>query len=227
MTIAPRNFKALFLSVAVLLAAAAGPAQNSEEAIAFLRQLEEKNEGLTSLYGSFHQVRSNKMFLEEIESNGEFWYIKPDQFRCDYHEPSEARFYLVGDTGLYYTPELKQVERFQLQTGDSAPINQMLVGFGLSVERILDVFTVHLPEEQPSDEKLLTVDFVSKDVSRTMDYTRIRITFNREALEPRLLEMDEQEDSVTVRLKKIQPNAEIKEDLFKTDFPADVEIVEY
>ncbi len=226
MTMTRKPGTILILAI-LLLSAALLPAQNSEEAIAFLGRLEEKNRGLNSLYGSFHQVRSNKMFLEEIESNGEFWYVKPDQFRCDYHEPSEARFYLLGDTGMYYTPELKQVEKFRLQTGDSAPINQMLVGFGLSVESILDVFTVHVPAEQPEDARLFTVDFVSRDVSRTMDYTRIRITFDREELEPRLLEMEEQEDSVTVRLKKIQPNAEIPEDKFKTDFPADVEIVEY
>jgi len=207
-------------------AAAPAPAP-AGEAMTFLRALEQKNKDLKSLYGSFHQVRLNKMFLEEVQSNGEFWYSKPNRFRCDYHEPSEARFYLLENTGYYYTPELKQVEKFRLEGGDSAPINQMLVGFGLSVDKILDVFNVSLASPQPADKAQIVLDFDSKDTERTLDYKRIRITFDREKLEPRVLEIEEEDDSIKVTLQKIQPNAEVPADQFKTDFPAGVEIVEY
>lgn len=246
-----RTFRLLAASAAVATLAVAAPAQTgqpaaatpvpaaataaaptaaaatSPEALSFLRALETKNKDLKSLYGSFHQVRSNKMFLEEIQSNGEFWYSKPNHFRCDYHEPSEARFYLVNDTGYYYTPELKQVEKFRLEGGESAPINQMLVGFGLSVEKILDVFDVTMPAPQPEDKTQVVLDFTSKDTERTLDYKRIRITFDREKMEPRVLEIEEEEDSIVVSLKKIQPNAEVPADQFKTEFPTGVEIIEY
>lgn len=209
--------------------AAAAPAASvsSQEALAFMRALEQKNKDLTSLYGSFHQVRINKMFLEEVRSNGEFWYARPNRFRCDYHEPSEARFYLIENTGYYYTPELKQVEKFRLEGGDSAPINQMLVGFGLSVDKILEVFDVALAAPQPEDKSQIVVDFNSRDTERTLDYKRIRITFDREKLEPRILEIEEEDDSIKVTLQKIQPNAEVAADRFETKFPAGVEIVEY
>ncbi len=228
-----RKFWIMIVAAFLTIAAIPGEAQEATQppvetnpAVEFLKKVEAKNKDLQTLYGKFKQVRVNPMFLEEIHSSGEFWYTKPDKFRCDYYEPSDARFYLLGDVGMYYTPELKQVEKYRLETGDSAPINQMLVGFGLNTDKILEVFNVRVSDEQPKDEKLLKIDFISRDTSRTMDYKQITVTFDREKIEPRVLEMDEEEDTVRVTLEKVEVNAKIAKDKYEANFPKDVEIIE-
>lgn len=204
----------------------AAPAAESP-AITFLRQVEEHNAEVTSLRGRFTQVRVNPMFLEEIESEGEFWYRKPNQFRCDYFTPIESRFYLLGREGLYYTPEYNQLEVFRLRGGDSAPINQMLVGFGVKTEKILEVFRVaEAPEANRSDSEY-TLRFISKDLERSLDFREITVTFDKNRLEPLRLVMQEEQDTVEVTLTETERNAEIPGEKFAKSFPPDVEVIEH
>ncbi|MEQ8820245.1 MAG: outer-membrane lipoprotein carrier protein LolA [Sumerlaeia bacterium] len=203
------------------------PQELREQAETFLRKIEEKNKDVTTLHGVFEQTRINTMFLDEIHSNGEFWYKKPSKFRCDYYEPTRMSFYMLGNDLTTYTPELKQVEKYTLESGDGAPINQMLVGFGVQTERILELFDVKLAPIQPAEENLLIVDFVSRDLDRTLGYSKITITFDTAELEPMVLVLEEEEDVVTVNLKEVEFNADIPEDKFETKFPEGTEVVEY
>jgi outer membrane lipoprotein-sorting protein len=199
-----------------------------EAAIAFLRSIEEQNKNVTTLYGRFEQVRVNPMFLEEINSTGEFWYAKPDRFRCDYKQPAAVSFYMSGNEVVTYTPELAQVEKYRIPGGnDSAPINQMLVGFGVQTEKILEVFTVRLAPVQPSDEAQLAIEFASRDIDRSLGFSRITVTFDRESREPRQLFLEEEQDTVLVTLNLVRQNSEIPEGTFEHKFPPNVEIIEY
>ena len=199
----------------------------TNDALEFLAKMEAKNADLETLHGNFVQIRQNEMFLEEIHSTGEFWYTKPDKFRCDYNEPTKAIFYLIGDTAMFYTPEIKQVEQVRLEQGDSAPIHQMLVGFGLSLGKITEVFDVKLSDDQPEDSRLLSIDFISKDEQRTMGFQRIIIQFDQTKLEPMALTIYEGDDLVSIELKEIEKNVEIDEERFEPEFPDDVEIIPY
>lgn len=198
-----------------------------DPAIEFLEKLEEKNTDLKTLHGTFTQVRENTMFSERIESKGEFWHTKPDLFRCDYKDPSPAVFYLVEGIGYFYSPENKQLDKYKLSTGDEAPINELLVGFGIDVDLILDVFSVRLADEQPEDDALIRIEFISRDTERTLDFQRIVITFSREELEPRILFMEESQDNVWIELEKIEKNIEIPPSMYETEFPDDVTVYEY
>lgn len=193
-------------------------------ALEFLKQLENKYADLETLHGTFEQLRVNTMFSEEVHSRGEFWYTKPNLFRCDYFDPSPAQFYLVGDTGYFYSPANLQLEKYQLETGANAPINGMLVGFGLSVDKVLEVFSVRMAEEQPADPNLVRIVFISRDTSRTLDFRRIIVTFDREKLEPRVLFMEEAEDTVEITLKKTEKNAPIPASTYETKFPDNVTV---
>jgi len=201
--------------------------------VAFLRRVEQKNKELQTLYGKFRQLRVNPMFLEEIKSRGEFWYAKPSKFRCDYAtetepEPTESRFYLLGDQGLYYTPDLNQLEKFRLTGGgDDAPINQMLVGFGVKTEKVLEVFNVRFADNQPAGGKQTVLEFISKDLERSMDFRKITVTFDTEKLEPRRLVMEEEQDVVEIDLEKIEVNPKIPDSRFEQDFPEGVEVIEH
>lgn len=200
------------------------PEKAGDPAIELLRKIEEKNEDLKTLHGTFDQVREVVMFSERTESSGEFWYTKPNLFRCDYFEPSAAQFYMVNNTGYFYSPENKQLDKFTMESGDEAPINEMLVGFGLKTEKILEYFSVQLAPQQPEDSDLMTIDFISNDKNRTLDFQKITITFDEEDLEPRRIVMQEAEDLVEITLKKIKKNAEIPAKTYETDFGDDVTV---
>ncbi len=195
-----------------------------ENALSFLRRLEKNNAGIKTLHGRFVQVRTSSIFLEEIQSRGEFWYSHPNLFRCDYFEPSELRYYLVDNTAYIYTPELNQVDEIPMESGDGAAINQLLVGFGLNVDLITEVFDVEMAAKQPAEAERLTIDFTSKDMDRSLGYSSIRVTFDRESMDPKLLEMEQEDDSVVVRLNSVDRDTEIDPVKFQAEFPANVEI---
>ncbi len=198
-----------------------------EDAVGFLRRLEEKNAGVERLHARFQQTRSSSIYLEEIQSRGEFWYSRPNLFRCDYFEPSELRYYLIKDTAWIYTPELNQVDKIAMESGDGAAINQLLVGFGLDVDVILDVFDVTLSETQPGTGTRISLDFASKDIDRSLGYSRIKVTFDRENMEPRVLEMDQEDDTIVVQLESVERDVEIDPAKFQAEFPSNVEILEF
>lgn len=209
--------------------APAGP-QAPNPAIDFLGELEARNSTVNTLWGKFTQVRESPVFLETTTSEGEFWYVKPDRFRCDYKTPTESRFYIIGDTALSYTPEIKQVDKYQLESGDEAPINQMLVGFGLNTSKILDVFEVQPAANQPADAALFTIEFKSRDAERTLEYDRIEVTFDRATREPRRMFLDqggEDGDKVDIELLAVTRDAAIGPEKFELTFPPDVEVNEF
>lgn len=198
-----------------------------QQAINFLTLMERENEGLNTLYAEFTQVRTNQMFLEEINSTGEFYYSKPNRFRCNYYKPSDAEFYILDNMAYFYTVDLKQVEKIPLNNGDQAPIHQMLVGFGLSMKSILDVFDPEMQAGQDPAARYKTIIFNSKDEERTMGFRSIQVTFDTEKMEPRSLLIQEGDDEVKVTLDKIIKNKEIPDETYALDFPKDVEIIEY
>ncbi|MDK2971864.1 MAG: Outer rane lipoprotein carrier protein LolA [Candidatus Sumerlaeota bacterium] len=197
-----------------------------DPAIAFLRKVEEANRDVETLYGKFSQVRENVMFSEEIHSNGEFWHTRPNKFRCDYKDPSPAQFFLIENTGYFYSPENKQLDKFKVDASEDAPINELLVGFGLKVELILDVFNVSLAEDQGTDPGQIVIDFLSRDVDRTLNFQKITIAFDKEELQPRKLVMEETEDVVRIEIIEIRKNPPIPESTYETTFPADVTVNE-
>ena len=203
------------------------PEAKPNPAVEFLRKMERKNEGVDTLRAKFFQVRRNVMFDEKYESAGEFWYSKPDKFRCDYENPSPAEFYLVDQTGYFYTPENLHVEKFTVPGGEKAPIHGMLVGFGVSVDKILEVFDVTLAAEQPKKKSEIAIEFRSEDLQRSLDYTEIKIVFDEKHLEPLRLVMEEKtEDIVEIDIKKIETNVEIAEEMFEPQFPEDATMTE-
>jgi len=91
------------------------------------------------------------------------------------------------------------------------------------VDKILEVFNVQVAPEQPG-ENLLKIDFISRDTNRTLDFQQISVTFDRKTYEPRSLWMQEPQDAVQIDLVKVEKNAEISPDIYKTEFPEDVTI---
>lgn len=199
-------------------------------ALDFLAQLQAQNANVDTLWGQFTQVKESPVFLDTVTSDGEFWYRRPDLFRCDYKTPTESRFFIIGDTAMQYTPEIKQVDKYKLESGDQAPINQMLVGFGLNTAKILEVFDVRPAARQPADPALFTIEFLSRNAERTLEYNRIEVTFDRATKEPRRMYLEqggEDGDTVDIKLLAVKRNEVIEANVFVLSFPPDVDVIEY
>ncbi|MDX2177636.1 MAG: outer membrane lipoprotein carrier protein LolA [Candidatus Sumerlaeia bacterium] len=207
----------------------AAPPDSRATAREFLTRLETRHGDTRTLRGSFEQLRVDPVFLEEVRSEGTFAYEAPGKFRADYRgkndKVSPSALYIVGDRMWNYVPELKTVDTTTLPKGDSAAINQILLGFGVKVEQVDRFFEVDLAEEEGAPGAT-TLVFRSKDPSRTLNYDRITIAFDPRTLLPSVLMLDSDEARTTMTLTSVDVNPTLEAGLFDPKFPGDVEIVE-
>ena len=74
---------------------------------------------------------------------------------------------------------------------------------------------------------MIAIEFLSRDVERTLGYNRIIVEFDGGLLEPRRLILEEVEDLVTLDLVSVEMDGEIPAGKFERDFPADVDVIHY
>jgi len=201
-----------------------------EQALEFLEKLEEKYEDVETISGEFSQLKRSTVFLEEIKSQGIFYFKKPGRFRCDYLPPNESINLVVNDTAWLYVPEIKQVEKYYF--GKSATkvqrLNQMLLGFGISVEDVKEVYDVKRVKEKEEDTNTIAIQFVLREENPDVNFESVTIWFDRETLLVKKIYVDEVGDDETIiDIKKIDLNPEISDALFRPMFPGDVEIIEH
>jgi len=118
--------------------------EKENKAIEVLQKLEKEQEKINSLEVSFYQIRSSGLMLEDIFSEGIFYFKKPDQFRCDYLPPDESINLITGNTAYIYTKEINQVEKYDLtsETDVKKLMSQILIGYGGSVEKLSRDFDI-------------------------------------------------------------------------------------
>lgn len=198
--------------------------------LALLQKLEAKYKETLTFYGEFQQKKISKLFLEEIDSNGQFWYQKPGRFRCEYLPPNQQVNLILDDVAYVYIPEIKQVEvyRFKPQDSPVKKLNQMLLGFGVSVKDVLDVYEVHtVPQEETAASFVL--QFLLKKKEEGLNFDKIKIWVDKENLQPlRLIfiEPEPNRDETQIDVKNLEFNKKIKPQVFKPDFPKDAEVIE-
>lgn len=200
----------------------------SSEVRDILTALQKKHASLATVSGEFKQLLKSQQFLEEITSEGVFYYKKPDSFRADYHPPTESINYVLGNTAYIYTPEIKQVDVYKLQPDPNSVKNlhQLLLGFGLSVEELLKAYTV-VKDEEKSDAKKIVLIFHERKYDENFPFEQISISLNRESLLPTNLVLTGKNEDITyIDVKKLELNPELRASLFEPKFPKDVEIVE-
>lgn len=193
-----------------------------------LRLLEAKYKETKTFTGEFEQLKVSEMFLEEIRSEGRFWYEKPGKFRCEYLPPNEQVNLILDDVAYMYIPEIKQVEVYRFKSEDSPikKLNQMLLGFGVSVEDVLEVYHVRsLPEEETGD--LFALHFKPRSKEEGLNFESIKLWVKKKNLVPaRLLFLEPGGDTTRIELEKVEFNRKIKPSVFKPDFPEDAEVIE-
>jgi len=199
-------------------------------AMGFLRRLEESNASTQSLRAKFTQLRVDESFLDEVRSLGEFVYQSPAQFRADYAGESgriaSSTVYIIDDKMYNYVPEQNQVDVVELPKGDSMAVHQMLLGFGVKVERITQFFDVSRSADELPKEKT-RIEFKSRNRQRTLNYSKITITFDNATLQPEVLVLEDSESQTTISLSNVEVNPPLDAKLFELKFPKDVDIVEH
>jgi outer membrane lipoprotein-sorting protein len=205
----------------------------ASQGVELIRRLEAKYMKTMTFYGEFNQTKVSKLFLEEIRSKGKFWYQKPGKFRCEYLPPNAQVNLLLDDVAYVYIPDIKQVEVYHFKTEDSPvkKLNQMLLGFGVSVKDVLEVYDVHsLPREDTEDSFSLL--FKLKKKEEGINFESINLSVRKKDLLPLKLVFIEpgagntEGDKTEILLKSVKFNEKIDESFFKPDFPKDAEVIE-
>ncbi|MCC5877736.1 MAG: outer membrane lipoprotein carrier protein LolA [Candidatus Sumerlaeia bacterium] len=194
------------------------------EAIEFLQKVERKNEEIKSLSAEFEQLRVDPIFHDEVESKGKFWYRSPGEFRASYDSRHPAEIWIFPDHLINYSPSIKQVDILPIEQGENAPINQMLLGFGVKTESILEVFDVGLIEAEKDGQ--VAIEFHSRDLDRSLYYRRIVIHFQEENAEPAKLFLEDGESEITVTIRGVKQNPDLDAALFTPKWPDDVEVID-
>lgn len=201
---------------------------SENDAVKTLRLLENKYKGVITFTGEFDQIKKSEMLLEEIKSNGQFYYEKPDRFRCDYAKPNESINIFVKDSAWVYVPELKQVEKYYIGTGDSnagESLNQMLIGFGVSTDDLLKKYTITVKNKK---DNMIDISLIPKTDELKKEYKEIVVTIDQGKLLPVKFIITETNDEATeIMMKEIKDdNPKIDAKVFELNFPKDVEIIE-
>jgi outer membrane lipoprotein-sorting protein len=195
-------------------------------ALAFLRRLELQNKGTKTLTAKFEQVRVDPTFDDKVQSDGQFWYRAPNSFHAAYQSEHSSQIWMDGKRYVEYIPSMKQVDIIPMEQGEDAPISQLLLGFGLEVSRIQSLFRVTGLE--PSAPGRTTIRFDSMDLDRTMNYGWIIVHFDTESMQPRVIELfEDEETTVRLELKEVEVNPTLKDSLFALPtWPADVDVTD-
>lgn len=201
--------------------------------VELLKKIEDKYRDTKTFFGRFEQVKISELFLEEIHSEGEFWYRKPGLFRCEYLPPNAQVNLIIENKAYVYIPEIKQVEIYHFKNEDSPvkKLNHMLLGFGVSVKDVLDVYDVFsIPGEETEDSFALL--FKLRKMEEGFNFESIRIWFKKKSLLPFRLAFQEPGtsdapgDRTEIDLKKVEFNNKIKPSVFEPVFPKDAEVIE-
>lgn len=202
---------------------------SKDEAINLFKKLEEKHKTLKTVVGTFIQIKNQKIFLEEIKSEGIFYFKKPGKFRCDFLPPNEMINYLIDNTAYMYVPENKQVDKFTFNPEGSQikQLNQMLLGFGVSLDDIDKVFNYETDNSLAENKNQTVIVLVPKEKDKSVGISRIHIWFEKDSLNPmKIINYEDSGDETTIILKDVKINKDISEDKFIPKFPKDVEIIE-
>ncbi len=225
------------------------PASSTIEAAAppavleIIERLKKRYDSIQSSTGAFTQVLHSESFLENTESEGEFWFSKPDKFRCDFKPPYVSVNLILGDIAYLAVPELRQVERYIFDDSQQSRrhLHQMLLGFGIASEEILEAYEIALidaeglaqarqlspaPLDLPADAAGLRM--TPRDPGEAGIHA-IHIWFAPGDLRPLALLVDEGEDTRLIRIKSANwQNPEIPESRFDPSacFSPDWEVID-
>ncbi len=220
----------LVFLIALILPAAPVPGEEEgdaarEAAFEFLAKVEEKHKETTSLQAEFVQLREDTVFLEEVRSEGRFWWRSPDLFRASLRSEHDSEIWIRDGKMYEYIPDLRQVDVVEQPEGEDAPLHQWLLGFGAKVEEIEKHFNVRmLPEAEEAG--WVAIEFLPREDGRSFEFEEIVIHFHEEDVEPRQIVLDDGLSIITIELRRVRVNPSIRDSVFRLDWPDNVDVVD-
>lgn len=208
-----------------------GAGVSSPAAMARLRQLEAKNQDLTSMVGTFRQKKTNELFSESHVYDGKFEYAKPSKFRLDYTgkdgQADESTLLMLESVIWNYVPSINQATCVEVRRsrGRQIEINQILLGYGVKAKVADEFFVV---TEGPGDPKneVFTLVFTARSLDETMQFEKATITFDAKDLRPKTIRLDEPSGDVTeIELGGVRFNEAISDARFLPNWPDGTEFV--
>lgn len=223
------------------VAVVAGEERASTATLAVLQAIEEKHGKAKTVAGDFEQTKESEIFLETIQSKGHFAYSKPDLFRCDYFPPDQMTNLIVRDAIYVHTAALNQVEKYRFHTPEERDqqLHVMVLGFGCRAADILREYQVTTSEDDEELKKeLATASLESAKVAllraaplaavaETAPFTVIKLWIDKGSLLPQKIWFEDYNgDKTTIKIVKVDFDAEIPSATFEPTFPAGTEMID-
>lgn len=213
----------------------------STATLALLQAMEGKHGAAKTVVGEFEQTKESEIFLETIQSKGKFSFSKPDLFRCDYFPPDEMTNLIIKDAIYIHTPALNQVERYRFHTPEERDqqLHVMVLGFGCRAADILREYQVTTSEDSEELKKKLTDASLDpakviliqaapvKALAETAPFTIINLWIDKESLLPQKIWFEDYNgDTTTIKINKVDFDAEIPASTFEANFPEGTAIID-
>jgi outer membrane lipoprotein carrier protein len=181
---------------------------------------------IESLYKTYNDMKAE--FVQEAynatsesrkKAAGLYFAKKPNLMRWEYKEPDEQLFVFDGKFLWFYTVQEKQVIKSNIDNSDSGM--KMFIDFLSSLKKIEDDFTI---TTESKDNLLKLALTPKKDMS---GLSVLNVYLNPKTFElVKTEQIDQFDNKNTISFQKIEVNKGLKEDLFKFQPPAGVEVIE-
>ncbi len=204
----------IIISACFLILMSAGLIQASSVA----ERLQDHYETIESFQAGYVQILTNAATKEQEERVGRIFFKKPLSVRWESTSPEEELLLIDEDTVWNYFPEENSLYRYET---DEILTSRNMIRFISGQARLTEDFQV---EEQDMEDGLHKIKLVPKNPEP--DLVLAYIWSDDEGMMRRILLVDFFGNGNELRLKDIELNPDLDEDLFKFTPPEDAEVIE-
>lgn len=204
------------IAVALLVAAARGSADTTEDIV---RRIQQRYDATVDFTAVVHQELALVSAGKTLSAEGSVAYLRPGRMRWEFQGPDRQLIVADGTTLWFYQPEEKQVLRapFRAAFRSTAPVS-FLIGVG----RIADDFTATV---ESSDATSIVLSLLPKESSPEVG--RLRLTIDARTYDILGAEVHDPLGNVTrLRFADLHRNTGLAESQFRFEVPSGVDVVD-
>jgi len=197
-----------------------------ERVEALMERVRHAQKGIETLQADFVQRQESSMLLEPEVSEGTFSYVAPESVRWEYSRPKPISVVIDGQEMTTWYRDLERAER--LKVGRYS--NQVLkyLGASGSLDSLMEYFrvTVRFPEADDASEPY-RIDLKPRYDRVARRLKSMTVWVDHERFLPVGLRYEAADGDVTeYEFRDMKLNAEIPDELFVLEMPAEVEVRE-
>jgi outer membrane lipoprotein carrier protein len=184
-----------------------------------LNQVEKIYNGYKDMKAEFTQESYNSTSDSTKKASGFYYAKKPNLMRWEYVDPEKQYFVIDGSYIWYYAVEDKQVVKNNI--GEVKDEVRMLLSFLSSIKNVEKDFAIDV--ETVKDE--VKISMVPKSDMSSLSELDVFLKIKTYEL-LRTVQYDQFNNKNTIYFDKIEVNTGLKEEQFKFEMPAGVEVIE-